>query len=260
VTRWLPWLSVLACVGCAGAPPAPAPAPVVVPRASAEPVTAAAAPSTCRPSPRPQKPLRPVAEVAPSPDDPHPAPYRLDEAVAGLSGDYPLEASIETSAGTLHCELYEDVAPLTVANFVGLARGMRPFKDPNEGRWVTRPAYDGSSFHRVIAGFMIQGGDPSRTGSGEPGYVIPDEIDESIHADHRGLLYMANRGPNTNGMQFFILDGAAPHIDGRYTAFGECEPSELVAKIASARTDMRDHPAEPVTIERVSIAFERPCR
>jgi peptidyl-prolyl cis-trans isomerase A (cyclophilin A) len=179
--------------------------------------------------------------------------------VAGLSGSYPLEATLETSAGTLHCELYEDVAPLTVANFVGLARGIRPFKDPNQGTWVTRPAYDGSSFHRVVAGFMIQGGDPSRTGTGEPGYVIPDEIDESIHADHRGLLYMANRGPNTNGMQFFILDGAAPHIDGHYTAFGECEPSRLISQIANGRTDMRDHPREPVTIERVSIAFARPC-
>jgi peptidyl-prolyl cis-trans isomerase A (cyclophilin A) len=177
----------------------------------------------------------------------------MADAIAGMSGDWPLVARIQTSLGVLTCELWDDVAPITVANFVGLARGIRPFQDPNNpsGPWLTRPAFDGSSFHRVIPGFMIQGGDPTRTGRGGPGYVIPDEIDDSVGSDHAGLLYMANAGSNTNGMQFFVLDAAAPHIQGNYTAFGECEPAEVVSSIAA-------HP--DTVIEQVRIQFERPCR
>ncbi len=178
----------------------------------------------------------------------------MDDALAGLSGDFPLMATIETSAGTLSCELWDQVAPITVANFVGLARGIRPFRDPSDKDpdrpWIRRPAYDGSSFHRVIPGFVIQGGDPSGTGTGGPGYVIPDEIDETIHAVRQGILYMANSGPNTNGMQFFVLDGSAPHITGHYSAFGECEPRELISTIAT----------QPgLRIERVRIRLAHPC-
>src|SRR5690606_29353807 len=151
--------------------------------------------------------------------DPLGGKFTLADATQGLPATGKLVAEIETDQGTLSCELYDDKAPITVANFVGLARGLRPFKDPRTGEWVKRPAYDGTVFHRIIKGFMIQGGDPTGTGRGEPGYVIPDEIWEGSKHDQRGLLCMANRGKDTNGMQFFITDAAKPHLDGGYTIF-----------------------------------------
>lgn len=172
-----------------------------------------------------------VAQVPISPDDPLKGKFTLAEATDGLGDEGKLTASIETDFGTLNCELYEDKAPITVANFVGLARGLRPFKDG--GQWVKRPGYDGSTFHRIVRGFMIQGGDPKGNGTGEPGYVIPDEIWPGAKHDRRGLLCMANRGPNTNGMQFFITDAAAPHLDKGYTIFGSCTPESVIETLAS---------------------------
>jgi peptidyl-prolyl cis-trans isomerase A (cyclophilin A) len=177
-------------------------------------------------------PARPVASVRPSPDDPLGGKFTLSDATEGLEGTGSLMATIETDVGKLECKLYEDKAPITVANFVGLARGVRPWKNP-EGQWVKTPAYDGTIFHRIIKGFMIQGGDPKGIGSGEPGYVIPDEVWENALHDRAGLLCMANRGPNTNGAQFFITDALAKHLDSGYTIFGECGPEETVHKLAS---------------------------
>ena len=187
-----------------------------------------------RPAPQaaPRIPARPVASVRPSPDDPLAGKFTLDDAVQGLEGSGALAATIETDVGTLECKLYDDRAPITVANFVGLARGIRPWKTP-EGEWVKKPAYDGTIFHRIIKGFMIQGGDPKGIGSGEPGYVIADEIWENALHDRAGLLCMANRGPNTHGAQFFITDAVAKHLDAGYTIFGECGPEEKVHKLAS---------------------------
>jgi peptidyl-prolyl cis-trans isomerase A (cyclophilin A) len=184
------------------------------------------------PAPAARMPARPVASVRPSPDDPVAGKFTLSEATEGLEGTGALMATIETDVAKLECKLYEDKAPITVANFVGLARGVRPWKNP-EGQWVKTPAYDGTVFHRIIKGFMIQGGDPKGVGSGEPGYVIPDEIWENALHDRPGLLCMANRGPNTNGAQFFITDALAKHLDGGYTIFGECGPDEAVHKLAS---------------------------
>ena len=161
-------------------------------------------------------------------------------------------ATIETDLGSLDCKLFEDKAPITVANFVGLARGVRPWKEPQTGQWVKKPAYDGTIFHRVIKGFMIQGGDPKGTGSGEPGYVIPDEIWENALHDRPGLLCMANRGPNTNGAQFFITDALAKHLDGGYTIFGECGPEEMVHKLASVEVQ-GERPKNPPKIKTVTI-------
>ena len=152
----------------------------------------------------------------------------------------------------LCCKLYDDKAPNTVANFVGLARGLRPWKAPN-GDWVKRPSFDGTTFHRVIKGFMIQGGDPKGNGTGEPGYVIKDEIWEGAKHDRIGLLCMANRGPNTNGQQFFITDAAAAHLDGNYTIFGECSPVQTVHDIASVPLN-GERPVTPVVIKDVTIA------
>lgn len=184
--------------------------------------------------------------------DPLGGKFTLEDATKGLPAKGKLVAEIKTAQGTLSCELYDDKAPITVANFVGLARGLRPFKDPRTGEWVKRPAYDGTVFHRIIKGFMIQGGDPTGTGRGEPGYVIPDEIWEGSKHDQRGLLCMANRGKDTNGMQFFITDAAKPHLDGGYTIFGKCTPDEVIEKLASSET-MGDQAVNPPVMEHVSV-------
>lgn len=194
---------------------------------------------------------RPAASVTPSEDDPLKGKWTLADALKDVSGKGALLATIETDMGTLTCTLFEDKAPITVANFVGLAKGTRPWKDP-DNKWVKRPAYDGTIFHRIIKGFMIQGGDAKGTGAGEPGYVIPDEVWDDAYHDRAGQLCMANRGPNTNGAQFFITDGAAPHLDNRYTIFGECGPVDLVHKIAAVEVK-GEKPASPPKIKKVGI-------
>ncbi len=185
---------------------------------------------------------------------PSAATSRIVDATEGLAGSGPLEAAIVTTHGTLRCRLFADKAPVTVANFVGLARGTRPFKSHVDGRWIKKPLYDGTTFHRVIRNFMIQGGDPRGNGTGEPGYHIADEIWPGSRHDRAGLLCMANRGPDTNGAQFFITDAATPHLDSKFTIFGECGPLSVVHAIASVPTDPLDRPTSPVTIERIEIA------
>ncbi|HET7545914.1 MAG TPA: peptidylprolyl isomerase [Polyangiaceae bacterium] len=197
------------------------------------------------------KPAAPAPEAPVSDDDPLHGKFTLDDATANLPGKGPLVAELETDEGKLVCDLYDDKAPITVANFVGLARGLRPFKAP-DGQWTKKPAYDGTTFHRVIKGFMIQGGDPKGTGSGEPGYVIPDEIWPGAAHDSRGLLCMANRGPNTNGQQFFITDAAAKHLDGGYTIFGKCGPDAVIEKLASVEV-RGDQSLKPSKIKKVTI-------
>jgi len=194
------------------------------------------------------------AAAPPSADDPMKGNFSLADATKDLKGSGPIVAKIETSKGALQCRLYDDKAPITVANFIGLATGKRTWKDPNSGQWVNRPAYDGTTFHRIIKGFMIQGGDAKGNGTGEPGYVIKDEIWSGAKHDRAGLLCMANRGPNTNGAQFFITDVPTPNLDGGYTIFGECAPVELVHEIASVPTGFQDRPQTPVTIKSVTIS------
>ncbi|HMJ13515.1 MAG TPA: peptidylprolyl isomerase [Polyangiaceae bacterium] len=189
--------------------------------------------------------------------DPIEGKFTLAQATAGLAGQGKLIAEIRTAKGALECELYQDKAPITVANFVGLARGLRPFKEPS-GNWVKKPAYDGTTFHRIIKGFMIQGGDPAGSGAGEPGYTIVDELWEGARHDQRGLLCMANRGKDTNGMQFFITDAAAAHLDGGYTIFGKCQPDSVIEALASSPVsgDRADDPPkiESVVIHRGKVA------
>jgi peptidyl-prolyl cis-trans isomerase A (cyclophilin A) len=189
-----------------------------------------------------------VANGGPDPLD---GKWTLAQATAGLAGKGKLVAEIKTEKGKLECELYEDKAPITVANFVGLARGLRPFKDAN-GAWIKKPGYDGTGFHRVIRGFMIQGGDPAGTGAGEPGYTFMDEIWEGAKHDQRGLLCMANRGKDTNGMQFFITDAAAAHLDGGYTIFGKCQPDTVIEALANVPV-RGDSAVEPPKIESIVV-------
>ena len=188
--------------------------------------------------------------------DPTRGKFTLAEATADLPGTGALVATLNTSKGDITCTLYDQKAPITVANFVGLARGTRPWKTP-EGRWVKRPAYDGTPFHRVIKGFMIQGGDPQGTGTGEPGYVIPDEIWPGAVHDKAGQLCMANRGPNTNGAQFFITDAPARHLDKSYTIFGDCHPTSTVHAIANVPRNDADRPDDEIMIKKVTIAHEK---
>ena len=184
--------------------------------------------------------------------DPAKGSFTLADATKDLKGNGAIVATIDTSKGTLQCKLFDDKAPVTVANFIGLATGKRPWKDTS-GTWVKRPAYDGTTFHRIVKGFMIQGGDARGNGTGEPGYVIKDEVWTGAKHDKAGLLCMANRGPNTNGAQFFITDAAAPHLDGGYTIFGECAPEQTVHDIASVPV-AGERPATPVVIKTVTIS------
>jgi peptidyl-prolyl cis-trans isomerase A (cyclophilin A) len=186
--------------------------------------------------------------------DPQNGTFTLAEATKDLKGSGPIVAKLDTSKGALQCKLFDDKAPVTVANFNGLATGRRSWKDPRTREWVNNPAYDGTTFHRIIKGFMIQGGDAKGNGTGEPGYVIKDEVWEGAKHDKPGLLCMANRGPNTNGAQFFITDAAAAHLDGGYTIFGECAPVELVHDIANVSV-AGEHPTQTVTIK--SVTFSR---
>ena len=177
----------------------------------------------------------------------------LADATAGLAGTGALLATIKTSMGDVSCKLFSERAPIAVATFVGLARGTRTWKDPVTMLWLNRPAYTNTTFHRVIKGFMIQGGDPKGDGTGEGGFVFRDEVWPGAKHDRAGLLCTANRGPNTNGIQFFITDAASSHLDSGYTIFGECSPVATVHAIAAVKTGTRDVPLTPVTIRTIEI-------
>jgi len=194
-------------------------------------------------------------------DDPVKGHFTLEQATKGLSGSGPLTAKIETTLGTINCELFEKQAPITVANFVGLARGTRPFKDPKTDKWTEKkPFYDGLTFHRVIPGFMIQGGDPLGTGTGNPGYAFDDEIASDLKFDKPGQLAMANAGKRdghgTNGSQFFITDQGNPpaYLTGRHSIFGQCEPVAVVSKIAGVAVGPNNRPETPVVMKKVTIS------
>jgi peptidyl-prolyl cis-trans isomerase A (cyclophilin A) len=163
-------------------------------------------------------------------------------------------AKFVTSSGTFEVDLFEEHAPKTVENFVGLATGERPWRDP-KGRERTEPLYNGTIFHRVIDGFMIQGGDPEGTGMGGPGYTFEDEFPSGGPTfDRAGLLAMANAGPNTNGSQFFVTLGPTPHLNNRHTIFGEVTKGmDVVEAIGRISTNPQDRPVEDVVVDRIEI-------
>jgi peptidyl-prolyl cis-trans isomerase A (cyclophilin A) len=163
-------------------------------------------------------------------------------------------ATLETTMGTIEVKLFEDKAPKTVENFVGLAEGTKQWTDPKDGQPKSERFYDGLGFHRVIPDFMIQGGCPLGTGTGGPGYRFEDEFDPGLKFDRPGLLAMANAGPNTNGSQFFITDAPTPHLNQRHTIFGEVTQGlEIVKNIANVPTGPRDNPQTPVVINKLTI-------
>ena len=163
-------------------------------------------------------------------------------------------ATFETSLGDIRCVLLHENAPKTVRNFVELARGAKKWIHPATGQPVRRRLYDGTVFHRVIPGFMIQGGDPMGDGTGGPGYSFPDEDGEKNRFARGTMLAMANRGPDTQGSQFFITDAPTPHLDGRHTVFGACGNPEVVTRIANVPRDEADRPTTPVRLARVVIS------
>jgi peptidyl-prolyl cis-trans isomerase A (cyclophilin A) len=167
-----------------------------------------------------------------------------------------LYATLATNRGDITVKLFHNHAPKTVRNFVELAEGAREWVDPNTGQRTNAKLYDGTIFHRVIAGFMIQGGDPLGSGRGGPGYKFADEFHPELAFDRPYLLAMANAGPNTNGSQFFITVGPTPHLNRRHTIFGEVTDAasrEVVDSIAATPTDPTDRPVDPVVIESVTI-------
>ena len=164
-----------------------------------------------------------------------------------------VQAEFVTTEGSFTVTLFDEEVPNTVANFVGLAEGTKEWTDPRTQQKTTAPYYNGIVFHRVIDGFMIQGGDPLGQGVGGPGYEFADEFHPRLRHDRAGILSMANRGPNTNGAQFFITEAGKPHLDSSYTIFGECEPEAVIHMIAGVPTGAQDRPTTPVTIRKITI-------
>jgi len=167
-----------------------------------------------------------------------------------------LQAHFTTSEGNFTVRLFEAEVPNTVANFVGLAEGTKEWTDPKTGSKVKRPYFDGLTFHRIIDGFMIQGGDPLGTGTGGPGYKFADEFNPKLRHSKVGILSMANAGPNTNGSQFFITLAPTPWLDDRHSVFGEVvEGIDVVQKIGKAPTTKpHDRPVKPIIVQTVKIS------
>ena len=163
---------------------------------------------------------------------------------------------IDTTMGRMTCRLFDKEAPLTVANFVGLATGTKTWTDPETLKKMTGvPFYDGTTFHRVIPGFMIQGGDRLGSGEGDAGYYVADEISPTLRFDVPGRLAMANSGPGTDGSQFFITQTAVPQLNGSYTIFGQCDPHSvlIVTGITMVQRNESDKPLTPVVMNKVMI-------
>jgi peptidyl-prolyl cis-trans isomerase A (cyclophilin A) len=191
-----------------------------------------------------------------------PTPAALPDAPSTTAHDEPPAAPtgptvvIDTTMGRLTCKFFDKEAPLTVANFIGLATGKKAWTDPTTQKQVTgKPFYDGTTFHRVIPNFMIQGGDRLGTGSGDPGFYFEDEFSPALRFDIPGRLAMANSGPNTNGSQFFITEAPQPDLNGKHTIFGQCDAHSvlLVASIARVERNAEDKPLTPVVMNKVTI-------
>jgi peptidyl-prolyl cis-trans isomerase A (cyclophilin A) len=210
---------------------------------SAPPVTPQLPPDTAAPPPA-------AAPDAQLPDSPGAATPKTAIEPTG-----PL-AVFDTTMGRLTCRLYDKQVPVTTTNFIGLATGTKDWTDPVTGQKVHgKPYYDGTTFHRVIPEFMIQGGDRRGDGTGDAGYSIDDEIVPGLNFDVPGRLAMANSGPNTDSTQFFITEVPYPDLDGKYTIFGQCDTHTVLmsATIARVDRDAKDKPLTPVTLNKLTI-------
>jgi len=197
-----------------------------------------------------------AAAIAQTPSQPAKAAPKAPAAPQGNP-----TAVIDTSMGRLTCQLFPKQAPQAVANFIGLAKGTKDWIDPRTGlNQHLKPYYNGTIFHRVIPGFMIQGGDPTGTGTGNPGYMFVDEFDPSLNFDVPGRLAMANSGPNTNGSQFFITEQPYASLNQHYTIFGQCDNASVQIVKAIARVDRNDQdkPHMPVVLKKATIVRPSP--
>ncbi|AKQ68874.1 Peptidyl-prolyl cis-trans isomerase [Myxococcus hansupus] len=209
-------------------------------------------------------PAAPAAKPTPPPAAPAAAPPA--EAASGewtqkVQAGQDVYATLQTNQGPIVVHLFSKDAPKTVANFVGLATGEKAWTDPKTGQRVEgKPLYDGVIFHRVIPGFMIQGGDPTGTGRGDPGYRFEDEFQSGRTFNKKGLLAMANAGPGTNGSQFFITTSTPDYLNNRHTIFGEVVSGyDVVEKISNVQRDGRDKPVEPVVIQKIAMSDQAPA-
>ncbi|MBI5202862.1 MAG: peptidylprolyl isomerase [Elusimicrobia bacterium] len=193
--------------------------------------------------------------VTPEPA-PAPAPAPAAASAPAAPGTGTPYAVFDTNRGKIVVKLFPDAAPKTVQNFIGLATGMKAWTDPRSGAQSNKPLYDGTVFHRVIPGFMIQGGDPLGRGTGGPGFQFEDEFGSGKTFDKTGILAMANSGPNTNGSQFFITLGPTPWLNNHHTIFGEVvEGQSVVEAIGAAPRGGADVPNEPQVINKLTIEY-----
>jgi len=203
-------------------------------------------PSTPPPVPDSKPVAAPAEEI---PDSPAP------QAAALVHPNGPTVV-FDTSMGRITCQFYQAQAPKTVENFIGLAEGTKDWTDPvTHKKMHHKPLYDGTTFHRVIPEFMIQGGDPAGDGTGDPGFAFEDEFDPNLNFDRPGRLAMANSGPNTDGSQFFITEQPYDSLDQHYTLFGQCDDDgvAVVKAIARVERDGSDKPLSPVILRKVTI-------
>jgi len=181
--------------------------------------------------------------------------FAISQTAFAAAGTQP-KAIIDTTAGKMTCTLFPDKAPIGVANFIGLSDGTKDWTSPvTHQKKHGVPLYDGTIFHRVIPQFMIQGGDPLGTGTGDPGYQFKNETSKDLKFDRPGRMAYANAGPDTNGSQFFITEVPYPSLNGGYTIFGQCDDASvaLVKKIARMARDSNDRPVNPVRINHITI-------
>jgi peptidyl-prolyl cis-trans isomerase A (cyclophilin A) len=205
------------------------------------------APAQQTPTTPPQQSAPPAAEALPD------APASNAPVVLQPTGP---TAIFDTSMGRITCKLFAKEAPETVANFVGLAQGTKVWTDPvSHKKMRNKPYYDGTVFHRVIPDFMIQGGDPTATGMGDPGYAFKDEFDPNLNFNVPGRLAMANSGPDTNGSQFFITEAPYESLDQKYNLFGQCDDAgiSIVKSITRVQRDANDKPLTDVVLTKVTI-------
>jgi peptidyl-prolyl cis-trans isomerase A (cyclophilin A) len=260
MTRWIAGFVCvlsLAAAGCGGAPePArPADAPAATPAPTPTPTPPPAAPET---------PATPPAAEAPAPSAEKPAATATVETAKPAATEKPavsaekygpgVYAHITTNHGAMIARLFDKEAPKTVENFVGLAEGKKQWRNPRTNTMVRRPYYNNLTFHRIIPGFMIQGGDPEGTGMGGPGFEFEDEFNPKLRHSKAGILSMANKGPNTNGGQFFITLVPTPHLNDRHTVFGELvEGTDTLRAIGKVPTGAQNKPVKPVIIKSIRI-------
>jgi peptidyl-prolyl cis-trans isomerase A (cyclophilin A) len=250
-------LLTLLCVFAFAAPPAIAQTPT-----TSKPAAQTQKPTTAKPTAKPAqptaKPAAPTAKPAaptakPSAATTKPTAPATPAASAAKHGPG-VYAHITTNHGAMIARLFDADAPKTVANFVGLAEGKKAWRNPRTNTMVRRPYYNNLTFHRIIPGFMIQGGDPEGTGMGGPGFEFADEFNPKLRHSKAGILSMANKGPNTNGGQFFITLVPTPHLNDRHSVFGELvEGTDTLMAIGKVPTGVQNKPVKPVIIKSIRI-------